>query len=54
MARSKRSCIGPVGLSLLFGVMRVINFAHGSFYLLGPILRGRRCNGCTRWAAGSG
>jgi len=26
------------GLSLVFGVMRVINFAHGSFYMLGAYL----------------
>jgi branched-chain amino acid transport system permease protein len=26
------------GLSLIFGVMRVINFAHGSFYMLGAYL----------------
>src|SRR5579883_1378298 len=26
------------GLSLLFGIMRVINFAHGSFYMLGAYL----------------
>lgn len=24
-----------VGLSLIFGVMRIVNFAHGSFYMLG-------------------
>ncbi len=23
------------GLSLIFGVTRIVNFAHGSFYLLG-------------------
>jgi branched-subunit amino acid ABC-type transport system permease component len=23
------------GLSLVFGVMRVLNFAHGSFYMIG-------------------
>ncbi|PYO36464.1 MAG: ABC transporter permease, partial [Candidatus Rokuibacteriota bacterium] len=23
------------GLSLIFGVLRVLNFAHGSFYMLG-------------------
>ena len=26
------------GLSLVFGIMRVINFAHGSFYMLGAYL----------------
>ncbi len=24
-----------VGLSLIFGVLRVVNFAHGEFYMLG-------------------
>ncbi|HRK95429.1 MAG TPA: ABC transporter permease, partial [Rhodospirillales bacterium] len=24
-----------VGLSLVFGVTRIVNFAHGSFYMLG-------------------
>ncbi|MDD2712816.1 MAG: hypothetical protein PHU77_07830, partial [Simplicispira sp.] len=23
------------GLSLIFGVMRIVNFAHGSFFMLG-------------------
>src|SRR6201993_2076227 len=26
------------GLSLVFGVMRVLNFAHGSFYMMGAYL----------------
>ena len=26
------------GLSLVFGIMRVINFAHGSFYMIGAYL----------------
>src|ERR1041384_8312707 len=26
------------GLSVVFGVMRVLNFAHGSFYMLGAYL----------------
>ena len=24
-----------VGLSIIFGVMRIVNFAHGSLYMLG-------------------
>jgi branched-subunit amino acid ABC-type transport system permease component len=28
-------CLTAVGLSLIFGVLRVLNFAHGSFYMLG-------------------
>jgi branched-chain amino acid transport system permease protein len=27
-----------IGLSLIFGVMRVVNFAHGEFYMLGGLL----------------
>lgn len=27
-----------VGLSLIFGVLRIINFAHGEFYMLGGLL----------------
>ncbi len=27
------------GLSLIFGVTRIVNFAHGSFYMLGPVRR---------------
>ena len=27
-----------VGLSLVFGVMRVVNIAHGEFYMLGAVL----------------
>ena len=26
------------GLSLVFGIMRVLNFAHGSFYMVGAYL----------------
>src|SRR5579859_5902861 len=32
--------IVAAGLSLIFGVMRVINFAHGSLYMLGAFLAG--------------
>lgn len=27
-----------VGLSLVFGVMRVVNVAHGEFYMLGAVV----------------
>ncbi|MEQ1882552.1 MAG: hypothetical protein ABL878_16460, partial [Burkholderiales bacterium] len=26
------------GLSIIFGVTRIVNFAHGSFYMLGAYL----------------
>jgi branched-subunit amino acid ABC-type transport system permease component len=32
------------GLSLVFGVMRVINFAHGSFYMIGAYLAWQAVN----------
>ena len=27
-----------VGLTLIFGIMRIVNFAHGTFYMLGAFL----------------
>ncbi|HVH75977.1 MAG TPA: branched-chain amino acid ABC transporter permease [Stellaceae bacterium] len=44
------------GLSLVFGVMRVINFAHGSFYMLGAYLAWQgvqwfQPSGAAFWAA---
>jgi branched-subunit amino acid ABC-type transport system permease component len=44
------------GLSLVFGVMRVINFAHGSFYMLGAYLAWQAVqwlhpSGAAFWAA---
>jgi branched-chain amino acid transport system permease protein len=38
------------GLSLVFGVMRVLNFAHGSFYMVGAYLAWQ----FVRWLAPSG
>ena len=34
------------GLSLIFGVLRVLNFAHGSFYMIGAYMAWQ----ITRWA----
>src|SRR5260370_39170813 len=31
-------CLVPVGLGLIFGVLRVVNVAHGSFYAFGAYL----------------
>jgi len=44
------------GLSLVFGVMRVINFAHGSFYMIGAYLAWQAVqwlhpSGATFWIA---
>jgi branched-chain amino acid transport system permease protein len=30
--------LAAAGLSLVFGVMRVVNVAHGEFYMLGAVL----------------
>ena len=45
-----------VGMSLIFGVTRIVNFAHGSFYMVGAYLRytlargpPRRAGGLLRW-----
>jgi len=38
------------GLSLIFGVTRIVNFAHGSFYMLGIYIAYSAIN----WASGSG
>ena len=37
------------GLSLIFGVLRVLNFAHGSFYMLGAYLAYQ----VVQWASGA-
>ena len=31
-------CLTALGLSLVFGVMRVVNVAHGEFYMLGAVV----------------
>lgn len=36
-----------VGLSIIFGLLRFVNFAHGAFYLLGAYF----CYQLTRWGA---
>jgi branched-subunit amino acid ABC-type transport system permease component len=40
------------GLSLVFGIMRVINFAHGSFYMLGAYLAWQGVAWLEPWAGG--
>src|SRR5690606_17117695 len=35
MAEASSLCLVAVGLSLIFGVSRIVNFAHGSLYMLG-------------------
>ena len=38
LARASTLFIVASGLSLIFGVTRIVNFAHGSFYMLGAFL----------------
>jgi branched-chain amino acid transport system permease protein len=40
------------GLSLVFGVMRVINFAHGSFYMIGAYLAWQAVEWLQPWTGG--
>ena len=40
------------GLSLVFGIMRVINFAHGSFYMLGAYLAWQGVKWLQPWTGG--
>lgn len=42
-------CLTALGLSLVFGVMRVVNVAHGEFYMLGAVL----AYWITSWLAGN-
>jgi len=39
------------GLSLIFGVSRIVNFAHGSLYMLGMYLAVWLCRGTSFWIA---
>jgi branched-chain amino acid transport system permease protein len=41
------------GLSLVFGVTRIVNFAHGSFYMLGMYLAVSLTRTATGWSAGT-
>ena len=38
MANASTLFLVASGLSLIFGVSRIVNFAHGSFYMLGAYL----------------
>ena len=38
MARLPLLALMALGLSLVFGVMRVVNVAHGEFFMLGAVL----------------
>ncbi|MEW6425076.1 MAG: branched-chain amino acid ABC transporter permease, partial [Bacillota bacterium] len=38
LSRAMLLFIVAAGLTLVFGVLRVINFAHGSFYMIGAFL----------------
>ena len=36
--------IVAVGMTMIFGVLRAINFAHGEYYMLGTLAPGSRSN----------
>ena len=41
-----------VGLTLIFGIMRIVNFAHGAFFMLGAyrrLLRRRTSPAASGW-----
>ena len=37
-ALAMNMCVIASGLNLIFGVLRVINFAHGMFYMFGAFI----------------
>lgn len=39
-----------VGLTLIFGVLRIVNFAHGAFFMLGAYI----CYSTVQWVGGRG
>ena len=44
--------IVAIGLTLIFGVMKILNVTHGSFYAFGAYRRGERGRRLLRPAAG--
>ena len=43
------------GLTLIFGVTRIVNFAHGSFYMLGALIGAQiLVNWCPQWGDSAG
>ena len=38
LVRAAVLALTALGLSLVFGVMRIVNVAHGEFYMLGAVL----------------
>ena len=51
LASTSTLFLAALGLTIIFGVCRVVNFAHGSFYMLGLYMA---YNFSTTWGAGSG
>lgn len=45
-------CLSALGLSLVFGVMRVVNVAHGEFYMLGAIIAWWITSAAGQWFPG--
>jgi len=44
-ALSQSPCFLGVGLTLIFGLMRIVNFAHGALYMLGAFVGSSRLVG---------
>lgn len=51
LASTSTLFLAALGLTIIFGVCRVVNFAHGSFYMLGLYIS---YSFSTTWGAGSG
>ena len=48
LASASSLFIIAAGLTIVFGVTRIVNFAHGSFYMLGAYVGGHAsCRGCS-------
>ncbi len=45
--------LATVGLAVIFGMMGIINLAHGEFILVGAYGTARACPSRSRWASAS-
>ena len=40
-----------LGLAVIFGLLKIVNFAHGAMYMLGP---SPPCSACATWGSTTG